>query len=186
MGAGILPISFNRGNILVLLGQERYSKLWCDFGGSPNKGESYMDTAIREGEEETSGFLGRGKFLYNLIKNNLIGSFNNGDKYVSFLFKIKYDSKLPHYFNNNNLFLEKKLKYEIEKSQETHNGLFEKTKMKWFTLDEINRDYTIFRPHYIPILKTIIDNEDKIIDKFSEYTRPTNTVTRRRGRHNRK
>ena len=80
MGGGLLPITINRGNILVLMGQERSSKLWCDFGGSPEKGETYLDTALREGEEETSGFLGRGKYLQDLVNNNLVASINNGDK----------------------------------------------------------------------------------------------------------
>lgn len=181
MGGGLLPITINRGNILVLMGQERSSKLWCDYGGSPEKGESYLDTALREGEEETSGFLGRGKYLHDLVNNNLVASINNGDKYMSYIFKIKYDNKLPHYFNNNNSFLEQKIKKVIDESSKTHNGLFEKIRMKWFTLDEISRDFKQFRPHYIPILKTIIDKEAEFIEKLTEKNTRSN-ATRHRNR----
>ena len=182
MGGGILPITINRGNILVLMGQERSSKLWCDFGGRPNPGESFEDTALREGEEETNGFLGRGKYLKDLVNNNLVASIENGDRYVSYVFKIKYDNKLPHYFNNNNSFLEQKLKKVMAESFKTHNGLFEKSRMKWFTIDEIQRDLKQFRQHYIPILKTIITKEDEFIEKLIEQNTRANS-TRRRGKH---
>ena len=86
---------------------------------------------------------------------------------MSYIFKIKYDNKLPHYFNNNNSFLEQKIKKVVEESSKTHNGLFEKIRMKWFTLDEISRDFKQFRQHYIPILRTIIDKEAKIVQDFN-------------------
>ncbi len=158
MGAGILPICTKAGSIYVLLGQERYDNKWGDFGGSKVAGESYITTALREGEEELNGILGTGKYLSNLVKNNYLATIHNGDNYNTFVFKIKYDNSLPMYFNNNNIFIEKNLKTIVENSYHEHNGLFEKCKIKWFTLKEIQNDYTIFRPHFIPILKSIINN----------------------------
>ena len=88
MGGGLLPITINRGNILVLMGQERSSKLWCDFGGSNEARESVFHTAIREGEEELNGFLGSDKDLNKSVNDDLVASINNGEKYTSFIFKI--------------------------------------------------------------------------------------------------
>ena len=168
MGAGILPICTRAGSIYVLLGQERFDNKWSDFGGSRIGSETYINTALREGEEELNGILGTGKTLSNLVKNNYLAEIGNGDSYSSFVFKIKYDNRLPIYFNNNNMFIEKNLKTIIDNSYDNKMGLFEKCKIKWFTLDEIENDYTIFRPHFIPILKSIVINKsnfhDNIID----------------------
>ena len=57
MGAGILPISIQKGVIFFLMGQERKDNLWSDFGGSVCKGEKIIQTAIREGTEEAFTFL---------------------------------------------------------------------------------------------------------------------------------
>lgn len=174
MGAGILPISYRCGKLCVLLGQERYDYTWSDFGGSKNPGESYIKTALREGEEELNGLLGTGKYLADLVKNNYVAEIDNGDRYSSFIFKIKYDNRLPVYFNNNNIFIEKKLKNIIETSHLEHNGLFEKKKIKWFSLEEIENDYTIFRPHFVPILKSIVINKSQFRDNIFELKTRSN------------
>ena len=63
MGGGILPVAFYKGKIYFLFSRE-YSKsknkkgLWSDFGGSREKGETYEETAIREGHEESNYILG--------------------------------------------------------------------------------------------------------------------------------
>ena len=44
MGAGILPVCFKSGVMLLLLGKEGYEKKWSDFGGGKEKkeGEKYL------------------------------------------------------------------------------------------------------------------------------------------------
>lgn len=160
MGAGIMPICIRGGTTLcVLLGQERYDNKWSDFGGGRNPGESIIKTALREGEEELNGILGTGRTLASLVRNNYVAEIDNGDTYSSFIFMLRYDNRLPQYFNNNNLFIEKKLQTIVEGSYEKHMGLFEKQRIKWFTLEEIENDYSIFRPHFVPILKTVVTNK---------------------------
>lgn len=166
MGGGIMPICIKSGTLCILLGQERFDKKWSDFGGSKNARESYIRTALREGEEELNGILGTGKYLENLVKKNQIACIHNGENYKSFAFKIPYDYHLPLYFNNNNMFIEKNLKTIIENSHRDHSGLFEKQKIKWFTIDEIKNNYDIFRPHFIPILKTIVTNKSVLKDSI--------------------
>ena len=168
MGAGILPICVRAGSISVLLGQERFDSKWSDFGGSKEGNESYLKTALREGEEELNGILGTGRYLAELVKNNYVAEIDNGDSYSSFVFKIKYDNRLPTYFNNNNIFVEKNLKMIVDNSYDNHSGLFEKRKIKWFTLEEIENDYTLFRGHFVPILKSIVVNKSTFRDNIVE------------------
>lgn len=168
MGAGILPICIRTGSVCILLGQERHNDMWSDFGGSKIGKESYIKTALREGEEELNGILGTGKTLSELVKNNYLAQINNGENYSTFIFKIKYDNRLPVYFNNNNIFIEKNLKDIVDTSYSDHSGLFEKRKIKWFTIEEIEKDYSIFRPHFIPILKSIVINKSTFQDNILE------------------
>ena len=63
MGAGILPVTVHRGKVYFLFSREYIGSkddggLWSDFGGSKEKNESFFDTAVREGYEESGGFLG--------------------------------------------------------------------------------------------------------------------------------
>ena len=64
MGASILPITLINNKICFLFGKERdidENPGWSDFGGGTEKGETFLDTAIREGSEELTGFLGSPK-----------------------------------------------------------------------------------------------------------------------------
>ena len=78
MGAGILPISFKDGKIYFLFSREAGDKKfrdtgkWSDFGGSKEKNETYEQTAIREGWEESNGILGNKKAISSLLHNNLL------------------------------------------------------------------------------------------------------------------
>ena len=63
MGAGILPVAIINGKIYFLFSREQNSEnndynQWSDFGGRKEKNETYKETAIREGWEESDGFLG--------------------------------------------------------------------------------------------------------------------------------
>tara|TARA_X000000368_G_C22910652_1_gene658392 strand:- start:7 stop:522 length:516 start_codon:yes stop_codon:yes gene_type:complete len=164
MGAGVLPVALYRGALIVLLGQERHNNLWCDFGGSPlpQERKNQYITAIREGAEELNGLLGDEEELKLYVDKNLIYGIDNvNDKYTSYLFKSHYDRNLVKYFNNQNKFIENQLPNEITK----HNGLFEKKKITWYTINEIEKnlnDKNFIRPHYYSILKYIVDNNKSI------------------------
>ena len=155
MGAGILPVAVYRGALFILLGQERNNNLWADFGGSHAKNEDNYSTAIREGTEELNGILGDKNKLRKKVNENLIVSIsNNSDKYKSYVFSIKYDKNLIEYFSNINKFAEEHLKDKINKQ---HNGLFEKTEIKWFNIDTFKdkEELKIIRPHYQQIVNSV-------------------------------
>lgn len=161
MGAGVLPVALYKGTLFLLLGQERNNNLWCDFGGSPHKGEKPYKTAIREGSEELNGFLGDENEFEALVTSNMILSISY-DKYTSYIFKTNYDKKLPYYFSNVNRFAELHLKDKIDIE---HNGLFEKKQIQWIPMSKLKEDKSqvIFREFYKPLINSIIKNERFIV-----------------------
>jgi len=165
MGAGVLPVALYRGSLFLLLGQERKNDLWCDFGGSPNKGEKPINTAIREGSEELNGFLGEENEFEVTVNCNMILSISF-DRYTSYIFRTNYDKKLPVYFSNVNSFAEIHLKDKVDTK---HNGLFEKNQIQWFPLSKFKdgKSQNMFRNHYKPIVDSLLKNE-KFIIKFIE------------------
>ena len=74
-------------------------------------------------------------------------------------------------FKNSNCFAENYLNDVINVK---NNGLFEKSEIKWFTVNELKRDMKMFRPHYIPILNTIIYHEQIIKNSVINYNRIKN------------
>ena len=161
MGAGVLPLSIYKNTVFLLLGQERHNGLWSDFGGSAIKGETNLDTAIREGYEELNGFLGSKQEMKNYLANNLLMELDNRDRYTTFIFKTKYSKSLPILFSKNNLFIEENLDKQLVNGK---NGLFEKKNIKWFPIHyfENSENRRIIRPYYYPIIETIINNKDII------------------------
>lgn len=164
MGAGVLPVALYKGTLFLLLGQERNNNLWSDFGGSSKKDENPLKTAVREGTEELNGYLGDYHELEYKLKNNYLTDYNNG-RYTSYIFKHTYSNNLPHYFNKNNKFIESHLNKNFINAD---NGLFEKKKIKWYSINELKKSNTknIIRPHYYNIILTICNNEKLIIDKI--------------------
>ena len=130
MGASVLPICVYKGKIYFLFGKERdidENPGWSDFGGGNEKGETYLETAMREGSEEMTGFLGGIADIRKLLKK--YGTFKleyQAGKYRPyrvFIFPMKYDAKLVEYYNNNQRFLQKKLSPKIIADMK----IFEKT-----------------------------------------------------------
>ena len=73
MGGGILPVAIKNNKVYFLFGKENElddTPGWADFGGGKEEGESYLDTALREGSEEINGFLGSAEKLRSVVKKN--------------------------------------------------------------------------------------------------------------------
>lgn len=158
MGAGVLPVSFYKGQLYFLFGEEFDEHKWIDFGGGEKKGESTLQNAIREGCEELNGFFGSENEFKHLIKNNLIAKLSL-ETYTTFIVEVPYDPNLPFYFNNHHKFIKTHLPHLVGK-----NGLFEKRQIKWFTLDDIKRQRSRFRHYYKAMLDQIRQHEKFILD----------------------
>ena len=165
MGGSILPITIINGKIYLLFGKERdidENPGWSDFGGGTDKGESYIQTASREGMEEMTGFLGNEKDVKKMLSK--YGTYNVDFKsegyttYRAHLFPMEYDPSLPFYYNNNQRFLQKKLDPKIIRDTK----IFEKTQIKWFPLNSLKSHRSEFRNFYRNIIDLIIANKDAI------------------------
>jgi 8-oxo-dGTP pyrophosphatase MutT (NUDIX family) len=163
MGAGILPTTIYNNKLYFLFGKENKfadTPGWADFGGGSEDKETHIKTAIREGTEELTGFLGSDCDLERKMKKT--GTFNiDWNTYRTHILPMEYDEYLPFYYNNNQRFLQKRLDPKIiEKSK-----IFEKAEIRWFSMDEIKKRKVPFRSYYYNIADLIIKNE-LAIDKF--------------------
>ena len=165
MGGSILPVTIIKGKVYLLFGKERdidENPGWSDFGGGTDKGESFIQTASREGMEEMTGFLGNESDVKKLL--NKYGTFNvdyKSDGYSTYrahLFPMEYDPSLPFYYNNNQRLLQKKLDPNVIRDTK----IFEKTEIKWFPLDTLKSQRTKFRNFYRNIIDLIVENKDAI------------------------
>lgn len=164
MGAGILPTCIHNGKLFFLFGKENKYEVsapgFSDFGGGSENNENYMETAIREAEEESTGFFGSFKEIETMLKK--YGTYNiDYNKYRVHIFKFEYDDMLPLYYNRNQKFLQKRLDPELIKNSK----IFEKVEIKWVCIDDLNKMKPRFRNYFRNIVDIIIDEKDNI-NKF--------------------
>jgi hypothetical protein len=167
MGAGILPTTIYNGKLYFLFGKEnKYEDTapgFSDFGGGTDNSESYIQTAIREGGEELTGFLGTDKEIKKLLTK--CGTYNIDYKsptyhsaYRTHLFPMKYDDRLPFYYNNNQRFLQKRLDPKIIKKTK----IFEKAEIRWICVNDLMKMRPQFRFFFRDIVDMIFDQREKI------------------------
>ena len=168
MGGSILPVTIFNGKVYLLFGKERdidENPGWSDFGGGTDKGETFIQTASREGMEEMTGFLGNAADVKKLLKK--YGTFPidyKSDGYTTYrahLFPMEYDPSLPFYYNNNQRLLQKKLDPKVIRDTK----IFEKTEIKLFPFDTLKKHRSEFRNFYRNIIDLIVKDKD-IIRKF--------------------
>lgn len=163
--SGILIYSYNNnGELVFLLGKENKSlyssdsNKYCDFGGSRYKNESILETAIREFDEESMGVI----MDINTLQIKLLDPhtfyviINN---YVQYVVKIEYDETIPLFYNRIRNKLENCMKYSTNyyyKIPTCPNGYLEKSKMKWFTLNDLKKNIKYLRKVFIPTLIQVI------------------------------
>jgi len=172
MGAGILPTTIYKNKLYFLFGKEnKYEDTapgFGDFGGGTDNNESYLETAIREGCEELTGFLGSEEDLKNLL--NKYGTYNidvktsSGSIYRIHLFPLEYDDKLPFYYNNNQQFLQKRLYPNVIKNSK----IFEKEEIRWICVDDLLKMKSKFRFFYGKTLERIYKERNNI-KKFIDH-----------------
>ena len=182
MGAGILPTTIYNNKIYFLFGKEnKYedsAEGFSDFGGGTDNTESYLNTAIREGGEELTGFLGSSSDIKKMLKKH--GTYNidyksDNSKFATYrmhIFPMEYDPFLSHYYNNNQQFLQKRLDPAIIKKTK----IFEKAQIKWICIDDILKMRKKFRSYFQNIVDIILDKREEIthfITKKLKHTKYT-------------
>ena len=154
MGGGVLPIAIYKGKVYFLFSREYINNkgdggLWSDFGGSKDDDETYFQTALREACEESDKIIGSKKTIKNLMKNSLHEITLND--YRTYVVLIKYDKDLPKKFREKFLRIKENKPHLLCK-----NGLYEKDMLKWYTYEDIKKNFNKFRPFYKNIVRTIL------------------------------
>ena len=154
MGAGILPVAFHNNSFYFLFSREYQLKNkkkidWRDFGGTTENNESNKQTAIREGWEESDGFLGTEKDIKKLIENKTIHIIKTKNYFV-YITLIPYDKTLPLRFKKKFDRVAKQYPNKLAK-----NGFYEKDKLKWIKLEKLPTHMDKFQPWYKKIVKEI-------------------------------
>ena len=164
-GGGILPVAIKNGQVHFLFGKENElddTPGWADFGGGAEDGESSFDTALREGSEEINGFLGSVEQLRKEVKKHKIHTVQF-KTYTTYIYLMDYDAKLPFYYRNNYEFFSRYLPHVKHKKD---NGLLEKSKIRWFSYDELKKEKKNFRSFYQNIVDLILKRQDEITNKI--------------------
>jgi ADP-ribose pyrophosphatase YjhB (NUDIX family) len=162
VAGSILPVAIHNNKLYFLFGKENEYETsapgWADFGGGCKSGETPYQTALREGSEELTGFLGSKSELKKLIKNNggVYKIVNNN--YHVYIFAMKYDDHLVKYYNNNHKFLLKNMSHNLL----NQTTFFEKSEIKWFSVEEIKKKRLKFRFFYKEIINKILLDIDNI------------------------
>jgi 8-oxo-dGTP pyrophosphatase MutT (NUDIX family) len=171
MGAGILPTTIHNNKLYFLFGKEGKfedsAPGFSDFGGGTDNNESFLETAIREGGEELTGFLGSDQDVKKMLTrhgNYTIDHNSDGHKpYRTHIFPFVYDEYLPYYYNNNQRFLQKRLPENVFKTTK----IFEKAEIRWICVDDLKKMIPHFRFWFKDTINKII-NEKESIKKFIE------------------
>ena len=185
-GSSVLPVTIHKGKLLFLFGKENpkenSAKGFSDFGGGVEEGESVYETALREGGEELTGFLGDTKDIKKLIKRNG-GPFKiSHNDYHVHLFYIPYDPNLALYFNFNHRFLWDRM----NKNVLNKTKLFEKIEIEWFDVHAIHHRLKEFRLFYQDIVKVILKQEKKILKFVRSRVSSMKKTAKKRFSHRRK
>ena len=165
VGAGLLPAAVDKGTIYLLFGRENElndTPGWADFGGGSKPNETPLDIATREGSEELNGLLGSQSTLKKVAVKHKIAELKFKE-YTTIVFKTEYDEKLEDYYRNNYRFFEK---YLPGAKNNPHNGLLEKSEIKWFTFAELKKHREKFRSFYQNMVDVILEHEAEIKSKI--------------------
>lgn len=184
MGAGILPTTIYNGKLYFLFGKEnKYEDTapgFSDFGGGTDNSESYIETAVREGGEELTGFLGSDKDVKHLLTR--YGTYNIDYKsptyhsaYRTHLFPMIYDKHLPFYYNNNQRFLQKRLDPKII----IKTKIFEKAEIRWIHVDELPKMRKQFRFFFREIVDMIYEQRESIKSFIKKGLKQTTSKTKK-------
>lgn len=183
MGAGILPTTIYKNKLYFLFGREnKYEDTapgFADFGGGTDNNETYMETAIREGGEELTGFLGSDLELKKMLERH--GTYNidnktpSGSIYRIHIFPMQYDPLLPFYYNNNQRFLQKRLDPMVIKKSK----IFEKEEIRWICIDELKKMKPQFRFFFKPTIDRIYNEKESIRRFISSGLKGKKTTLRK-------
>jgi len=162
VAASILPVTIHNNELYFLFGKENdleeSAKGWSDFGGGVENSDSIYETALREGGEELTGFLGDNNQLKKYMKKHGGYYYIKHNTYHVHMIYLEYDENLVKYYNNNHAFLWKRMDRNYLKKPK----FFEKIEIGWFSLKDIANMRGKFRPFYEEIVDNILSHIENI------------------------
>jgi 8-oxo-dGTP pyrophosphatase MutT (NUDIX family) len=180
MGAGVLPACLMNNRLYFLFGKENKfadTPGWSDFGGGTMGKESNLETAIREGTEELTGCLGNLRQV--LLSHGYLAIPVPKFNYVMHIFPYPYDTQLVDYFNNTRQFLDTKLSNTFIKKSK----IFEKSEIKWFSVEEMVKHKNSFRSYFREIVDLLEQEAPKIKSFLQTKKKNTKTKTKKENGH---
>jgi 8-oxo-dGTP pyrophosphatase MutT (NUDIX family) len=179
VAGSILPITIHKNKLFFLFGKENSmedsAKGWSDFGGGCEKKENPFKTALREGGEELTGFLGDGKNIHSIIKKNG-GTYNiTHNTYNVHMFFLEYDENLPKYYNQNHRFLWERMDHKTLNDTK----LFEKIEINWFSIDDMKKRRMEFRGFYQEIVDKFLEDKENIYNFAVKKMKKPHNKTRK-------
>ncbi len=168
-GSSILPVALHNNKLYFLFGKENSLEEsapgFSDFGGGIEKGETPFETAVREGSEELTGFLGDpAKIKQHIKKSGGTYAFthtnakNSSQNYTVHIVKYPYDASMTTYYNDNHRFLWNRMNRQFLKSTK----LFEKIEIEWFSEDDLRKRISEYRPFYREVIETLLQKMREI------------------------
>lgn len=132
--AGILPVTWHRGELLFLVGQDLRDRSWSDFGGKcerVDRGDA-LNTACREFYEETCGCVVDHRALRARLNSStclaLRGRTQNGHPYWMFVAEVPYQPHLRGAYRKVLAFL---------RHRNLCKACVEKTDVQWVTWKQL-------------------------------------------------
>jgi hypothetical protein len=182
--SSLLPVTIHKGKVYFLFGKEcpleDSAKGFSDFGGGVEKGDDLYETALREGGEELTGFLGDGKILEKHIeKHGGVYKLTHNNYHVHIFF-LEYDENLPKYYNQNHRFLWDR----VDNKYLNKTKLFEKIEIDWFDEKDMRQRRSEFRNFYRNIVDHIL-SEIPRIKQFIRKTKSKSKTIKSRTKNNR-
>jgi len=190
VAGSILPVAWHNGQLYFLFGKENpletSAKGFSDFGGGVEGNETPYQTALREGGEELTGFLGDGDHLEKVIrKRGGVYKITVGTYHIH-IFCAEYDPNLPRYYNANHRFLWDRMDHQLLKK----TCLFEKIEIAWMTQADMRKRIKEFRPFYQDMVRQMLaempdiqdfiqKNQERLDKKFGRATMNHNHTRRR-------
>jgi 8-oxo-dGTP pyrophosphatase MutT (NUDIX family) len=163
VAASILPVAIHKGKMFFLFGKEapgNDTPGFSDFGGGVENDESPFETALREGAEELTGFLGNPNQLRKYIETHG-GYYQITHKtYHIHIILIDYDENLPKFYNANHHFIWSKMNHEYMKK----TRIFEKIEIEWFSIEHALKCRRQFRQFYREILDVLYKEKPMIME----------------------
>ena len=182
-GSSILPVAIHNNKLYFLFGKENAledsAPGFSDFGGGIEKDETPFETAIREGSEELTGFLGTpAKIKQHIKKSGGTYAFthtnakNSAQNYTVHIIKYPYDPSLPTYYNNTHHFLWDRMNHQVLNSTK----LFEKIEIEWFSEDELKNRMSEYRLFYREVVETLLQKMKEIRKFITNKPKQTRAV----------